>query len=73
VGALRRRRGAPSTWRSLLVLEAFPDSFNPLYFLIRGAAWLLALLVAAEAMLVLAGRRRPTGDGPEGAAPPQPR
>ena len=53
--------GAPSIWRSLAGLEAFPDSFNPLYFVVRGAAWLLALLVAIEAMLVLAGRRGPAG------------
>jgi len=45
--------GAPSTWRSLIGLEAFPDTYNPLYFIVRGSAWLLALLVALQAALDL--------------------
>ena len=47
--------GAPSTWRSLIGLEAFPDTFNPLYFVIRCSAWLLAFGVALQALLELAG------------------
>ncbi|MDQ6683497.1 MAG: hypothetical protein M3Z16_00075, partial [Pseudomonadota bacterium] len=47
--------GAGSTWRSLLSLEAFPDTFDPLYFLIRGGAWLLALLMSLQAGLALVG------------------
>lgn len=45
--------GAAPTWRSVVGLEAFSDTFDPLYFVIRLSAWLLALLVALEAMLVI--------------------
>ena len=45
--------GAAPTWRSIIALEAFPDSFNPLYFVIRSSAWLLALGIALEALLAL--------------------
>jgi hypothetical protein len=45
--------GAPSTWRSVVGLEAFPDTFNPLYFVIRCAAWLLALAMLVQALLDL--------------------
>jgi len=54
--------GAAPTWRSIVALEAFPDSFNPLYFVIRLSGWLLALGVALEALLALtAPRADPTG------------
>jgi TRAP-type C4-dicarboxylate transport system permease small subunit len=43
------------TWRSIVGLEAFPDTFNPLYFVIRASAWLLALLMALQALLACAG------------------
>jgi len=56
----------PSTWRSLLSLEAFPETYNPLYFVIRGAAWLLAFLVMLQATLDLALGRAPA---PTGSAP----
>ncbi len=42
--------GAASTWRSIAALEAFPDTFNPGYFLIKLAAWLLALAMALQAV-----------------------
>jgi TRAP-type C4-dicarboxylate transport system permease small subunit len=45
--------GAAPTWHSLLELEGFPDTGNPLYFLIRVSAWLLALLMLLQALLVL--------------------
>lgn len=45
--------GATTTWRSLSTLESFPDTGNPLYFVIRCAAWLLALLMALQALLAL--------------------
>jgi hypothetical protein len=51
--------GAAPTWRSVASLEAFPDTFHPLYFLIRCAAWLLALGVLLQALLDLAARRDP--------------
>ena len=50
--------GTAPTWRSVAGLEAFPDTFNPLYFVIRLAAWLLALLMALQAIVDLAA-----GDG----------
>jgi TRAP-type C4-dicarboxylate transport system permease small subunit len=45
--------GAAPTWRSVVGLEAFPDTFNPLYFIVRASAWLLALGVAVQAVLDL--------------------
>jgi TRAP-type mannitol/chloroaromatic compound transport system permease small subunit len=53
--------GAPSTWRSLASLEAFPDTSNPLYFVIRCSAWLLALAVLLQAVvgLLVADDRAP--------------
>jgi TRAP-type C4-dicarboxylate transport system permease small subunit len=56
--------GAAPTWNSVVGLEAFPDTFNPLYFVIRASAWLLALLMALQALLDLAGAgaRQPPGN-----------
>jgi TRAP-type C4-dicarboxylate transport system permease small subunit len=45
--------GAPQAARSVLGLEAFPDTFNPGYFVVQGSAWLLALLLALQAGLDL--------------------
>ena len=45
--------GAVPTWRSVVGLEAFSDTFDPLYFVIRLSAWLLALGVLLEALLVV--------------------
>jgi TRAP-type mannitol/chloroaromatic compound transport system permease small subunit len=42
--------GAPSAWQSLRQLESFPDTLNPLYFVIKGSVWLLALLVALQSL-----------------------
>jgi len=36
---------------SLLSLEAFPDTYNPGYFVIKAAVWVLAGLVLAQALL----------------------
>ena len=44
---------AEPTWRSIVGLEAFPDTSNPLYFVVRASAWLLALGVALQALLDL--------------------
>ena len=44
----------PPTWHSVVALEAFPDTGNPLYFLVRVSAWLLALLMLLQALLDLA-------------------
>lgn len=43
--------GAPMTVQSILHLEGFPDTYNPGYFLVKAAAWLLALLALAQALL----------------------
>jgi TRAP-type mannitol/chloroaromatic compound transport system permease small subunit len=43
---------------SLWSLEAFPDTYNPGYFIIKVALWVLAGLVLAQAMLDIA-RPRP--------------
>ncbi len=45
--------GALPTWRSVVGLEAFSDTFDPLYFVIRLSAWLLALGVLMEALIAL--------------------
>jgi TRAP-type C4-dicarboxylate transport system permease small subunit len=50
----------PMTWQSLRGLEAFPDTSNPLYFVIKFSAWLMALLMALQSVLDLA----PSGAGP---------
>jgi TRAP-type C4-dicarboxylate transport system permease small subunit len=52
---------APATWRSIVGLEAFPETLNPLYFVIKASAWLLALLLALETLLGLA---EPRGERP---------
>ena len=60
---------AEPTWRSIVGLEAFPDTFNPLYFVVRASAWLLALGVALQALVDLVaaashGEQRPTDTPP---------
>ena len=42
--------GWAPTWQSLRGLEAFPDTYSPLYFVIKLSAWLLALLMALQAV-----------------------
>ncbi|HMN71750.1 MAG TPA: TRAP transporter small permease subunit [Rhodoblastus sp.] len=51
-------------WRSLLILESFPDTNNPGYFIIKLAVVLMAALVAAQA---LADMFRAPGDDGEAA------
>jgi len=43
---------------SVAELERFPDSFNPGYFIIKLALWLLALLVLIEGVIELLRPRR---------------
>jgi TRAP-type mannitol/chloroaromatic compound transport system permease small subunit len=45
--------GAPMVWRSIAGLEAFPETYNPGYFIIKVSVWLLALLVLAQALIDL--------------------
>lgn len=40
---------SPGVWASWLQLEKFPETLNPGYFLIRSAAWLLAVLALIDA------------------------
>ena len=42
---------------SVVSLEAFPDTYNPGYFFVKIALWLLAALVLAQAVLDLARPR----------------
>ena len=44
----------PAAWQSMRTLESFPESLNPGYFVIKIALWLLAVLLAAQAVLDLA-------------------
>jgi TRAP-type mannitol/chloroaromatic compound transport system permease small subunit len=44
---------AAPVWQSLSALEAFPDTLNPLYFVVKASVWLLALLVAAQSLVDL--------------------
>jgi TRAP-type C4-dicarboxylate transport system permease small subunit len=39
----------PAVRQSVLQLESFPESYNPGYFVVKLAAWLLALLVLLQA------------------------
>lgn len=48
--------GTASTLRSLVALELFPDSYNPGYFLVKLAAWLMAALVGVQAVRDLVRR-----------------
>lgn len=48
---------APAVWQSVRGLENFPETYNPGYFIIKAAMWLLALLALAQAVL---GVLRPT-------------
>jgi TRAP-type mannitol/chloroaromatic compound transport system permease small subunit len=38
---------------SIAVLEAFPDTYNPGYFVIKAALWVLSLLMLAEAVVAV--------------------
>jgi len=40
---------APSVWQSVRQLERFGETFNPGYFVVKLALWLLALLILVEA------------------------
>jgi TRAP-type mannitol/chloroaromatic compound transport system permease small subunit len=51
--------GWPMVWNAVLLREAFPDTLDPGYFLIKCAAWLLALAMALQA---IADLRAPHGD-----------
>ena len=43
--------GAPLAWQSLRGFESFPDTQNPLYFIIKCSVWLVGLLLALQSVL----------------------
>jgi TRAP-type mannitol/chloroaromatic compound transport system permease small subunit len=45
---------ATTTWRSVVALESFPETYNPGYFVIRIAVWLLAALALLQALVAIA-------------------
>jgi TRAP-type mannitol/chloroaromatic compound transport system permease small subunit len=52
----------PALSQSVLQLEAFPETFNPGYFLIKVGVWLLAMLVLLQALVdILLGPERESG------------
>jgi TRAP-type C4-dicarboxylate transport system permease small subunit len=48
--------GGSMIWQSVLQLEAFPETFNPGYFVVKSAVGLLALLVLLQALIDLGTR-----------------
>ena len=43
--------GTPQVWRSVRGLEAFAETSDPGYFIVKLAAWILALLACCQALL----------------------
>ncbi len=43
--------GAPDAWRSLRMLEAFPETYSPGYFLVKVSAMLLAAMLLAQGII----------------------
>lgn len=43
--------GMPDAWRSLRMLEAFPESYNPGYFLVKASAMLLAAMLLVQGII----------------------
>ena len=52
----------PMVWESLRGLEAFPDTYNPGFFVIRTAVALLAIAVLAQGLID--ALRQTAGEGP---------
>lgn len=50
-----------TVFSSLAVFEAFPDTNNPGYFIIKLAVWIMALMILAQAALDIA-RPLPSGE-----------
>jgi len=51
---------APSVWQSVRQLERFGETFNPGYFVIKLALWLLVVLVLVEAITSALKRHTPS-------------
>jgi TRAP-type mannitol/chloroaromatic compound transport system permease small subunit len=43
--------GLPDAWRSFRMLESFPETYNPGYFLVKASAVLLASLLLAQGII----------------------
>ena len=50
---------AAPTWRSLRSLESFPDTSNPLYFVVKCSVVLLAVLLTLRSLADMVAPRRP--------------
>lgn len=50
----------PTVWRSMVELEAFPETFVAGYFVVKTAVWLLAALLLVQAVTLIF--RRPESD-----------
>ena len=44
----------PAVWGSVAAFEAFPDTANPGYFIVKLAVWIMALMVLAQALIEIA-------------------
>jgi TRAP-type mannitol/chloroaromatic compound transport system permease small subunit len=44
---------APAVWRSLVSLESFPETYNPGYFIVKLAVWLLAGLLLLQSLVTI--------------------
>jgi len=42
---------APIVWRSIIAHEAFPETYNPGYFVVKFAVWILAGLLLLQALV----------------------
>ncbi len=49
---------AQAVWRSLAVLESFPETYNPGYFVVKVALWLLGGLVLLQSLVLIADPAR---------------
>jgi TRAP-type mannitol/chloroaromatic compound transport system permease small subunit len=52
----------PIVWQSVVELEAFPETFNPGYFVVKAAVVLLAVLILVQALADGIGGSLPPGD-----------
>jgi TRAP-type mannitol/chloroaromatic compound transport system permease small subunit len=43
--------GTATVWRSFIALEAFPETYNPGYFVVKFASWILAALLLLQALV----------------------
>jgi len=43
--------GTATVWRSVVALEAFPETFNPGYFVVKIATWILAALLLLQTLV----------------------